>query len=147
MRQYSFFLALAIICVGCQKANDVVPPQVYSDEEKDIAAAMAEMSKKDCETFYKQTSGLVEYLKNTDVEIETELMLNKVIPAFQKDYGYSTQKAFTDKTEKFLLDGGYKKKKTVVVEVKDETKQVAESKVIADFTLLANAAKCAIESK
>ncbi len=146
MKLSSVVMVFALALAGCDKPK-VVSGQTYTDEERAIAATMVDMSEYDCEVFYKMAAGLTEYLKNTNVKVSTAAINKQIHPAVQTDYNYKKVPAFTAKVKEFMDARGYLTPKTIVELVADENTEVAESKVIEDYTVLANAAKCAIESK
>jgi hypothetical protein len=150
MKWSNTVLILALLTsFGCKQADNVVEVKTeYTDAEKAIAQTMVTMDDKDVETFYKHSVGLVEYLKNTDVVLTTGALNQKVAVGHLKDYKYQGSVVEFTNTVKAHLDATITDESKVIVnEVKDADKEIAESTIIEAYTTLANAAKCAIESK
>lgn len=149
----SLVLIVPLLFVGCDKIKlkdnaPIVEKIEYSQESKDIASTMDDISKEDKKLIFTQFSGLHEYLSKTN-KITKTTELFKVVESFQKDYGYTREKYkdYTDAVEAFLFKKGYKTPKTIVIDVQSSDKEMARSKVLEDMKTLSDAAKIAMEKK
>jgi hypothetical protein len=155
---YSLFL-FAILFAGCDKLKptfkDVEKPY-YTAKELEIAESMKDVPLADCEKVYKVQIGFVNYLRNTNKAIKLSDVFgddgkyeDAVFFKLYTDYKYEPKyKNFSDKVAEYLEEKGYNDFGKIVVEkVADDSKEIAEEKVIEDFTVLTNAIKSAIEKK
>lgn len=147
----SLIVAIPLVFVGCDfvKVKDpvaAVEKVEYSQEAKEVAESMKDMSDEHKKLMYMQFGGLSEYLSKTN-KIEKTADLLKVIQSFQTDYGYTKGQysSYTDAVEKFLTNKGYKTPKSIVQNPTSD-KEISRSQVIKDIRELGDAAKLAMET-
>jgi hypothetical protein len=150
---YNTIICLVVLSSGCIKIKSTPVPVVAvqgTSEAQTIANAMKDVSQEDCILMYKQFSGLVAYLENTQ-KIDNTIKMERVLDTFKTDYSY-TKKKYADydaAVKAFLEPRGYKQAKKIVDTVEDgqESKQISRSTVINDIKVLAEAAKIASGAK
>lgn len=157
---YNIFLLAFLFCSGCGNFKPTITSgkieNVYTEQELKIAESLNEIPLEDCEKVYKVQIGFVNYLKNTnkplalkDVFGTEDNFEDSVFFKLYKDFDYKpSYNKFSDTVSEYLSQNGYDiSNKTIVESVTDETKEIAEEKVIKDFEVLTNAIKSAIEKK
>jgi hypothetical protein len=135
MRKLLLSLVLIVGLVGCEKNLLKPTPTVYSEESKALAAKLVDTPKDKLELAYKQSSGLSEFMKNTN-SINSTADLARVMTDFKGLYKNTPNIPAIDT---YFKDRSYD----------DVTKfdEVYREKVIKDFSIVADAIKITLESK
>lgn len=135
-----------IFAIGCNTKvtktepipNDIVP----------IVEAMKDVDKVDCIKYYKQMSGIRDYMVASGYGIINTADILKVGSELQKVYPKSKEYPnYKIAINNFMVDRGYDIKKDIVTNVTNVDTQISKDKVILDFDLLTRATKIALDSK
>lgn len=145
MKQLAILL-LSLALVGCDiKMKDSVPDSnsqvVVTSEIKELSESMKTASEDVLLMWYKQFSGLADYMENAGSQIDNTAEMFRIFDRFKSDYGIDSSKypKAKEALDTFFINKSYK-----VVKKITETNR---SEIIADVRAAAEAMRLALEQK